>query len=756
MGTKKLIIDGQIFQTEAKDRGMGRYSTRLLQALVSHQHAYHDIEIVLTQSLPVPDALSQQLADAFKGIKLLHLKLATTKSATLEGAIKHNQGVLADYVKKQTEKGFEVDYLIPSLFQEPVVAVFPDNVGKLLVFYDLIPFLYHRRYRPVMNFDNYLKRFKYLFEADMVFTISQTVADDLHTYLGIPREKLVRIDGAAIRSEKTPEKPPVEIPAQFILMPTSDDPRKNNLRAVLGFEEFRSRDHADLKLVITSKIHRRERDYLELFSKNLIFTGNLPEEQLEWLYEHCQAVLFTPEYEGLGLPILEAVEFGKSVACSSISVFKEIAEDSFAYCDHENSTSIADGLARALDSEPDKQAYKRVAEYYTWPKTAERLLAAARRRTPPTPKPKPRLAIFTPDISQASTAARLTAETHASLSEDFDIDYFMDKSVSKSVVRPNFLRFITSVHEAESFGVSSYANYDAVIYHIGATGHEQAIKNALYLPGFMVLHSDDLSQAYHLLAKNGLMSADRLKLEARLSELAKDTRYLTSLASRQLGALSLSDPTQETLRALIPTHRSVIHTGLPVPEPSPTEAVVESPQHQVIAILGRSGSRHDVELAESVAAEPSIHGRLILFIDLDKGEPENIERLSSHEYVSVLGDPTDFELRTALRKVGVLINLGDAGETALTVAECAAQGISVLHSLEALDKLPRLMKNPGTASSKSASGTDLGRRQYVDALRGLVAHRLPTDDPAAKLANELKAGRIKSARQYTKYIGETA
>jgi glycosyltransferase involved in cell wall biosynthesis len=55
-------------------------------------------------------------------------------------------------------------------------------------------------------------------------------------------------------------------------------------------------------------------------------SGDLADEEVEALLAHCSLVLFPSQYEGFGLPILEAAHHGKPVLYCASDVGDEIAE----------------------------------------------------------------------------------------------------------------------------------------------------------------------------------------------------------------------------------------------------------------------------------------------------------------------------------------------------------------------------------------------------------------------------------------------
>jgi glycosyltransferase involved in cell wall biosynthesis len=772
----RLIVDGQIFQTAAKDRGMGRYSACMLRALATVKE-YNSIEVVISKNAPDAKEDERWLKDSFNNVTVTQLDLFRTENHKIEDAFKQNEGVLADHIGKQPQKS---DFLILSLFQEPVVSVFPSGVRKLLLFYDLVPYLYHNRYETSIPFKNYLKRFKYLFEADQIFTISQTVADDLKIYLGMPESRLTCIDGAAIPSASKEVKPELAIPEDFILMPTSDDIRKNNLKAVLGFEEFRITENSNCKLVITSHISPEEQAHLGAFSDNLVFTGNLSDGELDWLYRHCEAVLFVPEYEGLGLPVLEAVEAGKQIVCSSISVFKEMSDDAFCYCDHEDVSSIARAIGKALSSTSPKTAYGAVKRHYTWPKTAKRFEAGlnktGRKETPE----KLKIAVFVPVPHGLSAVGKVVAESHAVMSEYFEIDYFAEPGLSDAQVRPNFLQYVAPMYPAHSFGAKAYQDYEAVIYHIGnGNYHMNSIKNALYLPGYAIIHDTNIQEAYRVLEETGIMAPARLELEAKLdNNNGGRTFRLTSILNRQLGILTHSDYAMQAARSVTRNEIPIVKANLPTAIAS--QPAVKRSGKVTIGLAGIIADIKGVDIIESLAKDPNFKDCIFMVFGFSFTAKETINRLNSYDNMSVITDLTDFEFHSNLDRLDIFVNYrhGYNGETSLSTIEAMRGGVAVVvknigwygelpddvvikvddvseitGTLKTLTKSRDEIKLIG-AKAKEHIKSKFSHEQYVLKLRDLISEaRQSKSNPNGDLAKKISSGKVKTRRQYVNLLG---
>lgn len=61
--------------------------------------------------------------------------------------------------------------------------------------------------------------------------------------------------------------------------------------------------------------------------KNVTLLGIVSEEEKVWLYANCEAFLFPSLFEGFGIPVIEAMQFGKPVFSSQETSLKEIGGD---------------------------------------------------------------------------------------------------------------------------------------------------------------------------------------------------------------------------------------------------------------------------------------------------------------------------------------------------------------------------------------------------------------------------------------------
>jgi glycosyltransferase involved in cell wall biosynthesis len=682
---KTMIIDCQVFQTDALHRGMGKYSMSLLKELPQPVLPHQEVVLLFNKNIAIEPEVLNELSVIYPNAQEVQLELLIPGSRRRNADIaSYNKKVLNSFIEKL---GLEqpVDFLILSLFLSQAFIVFPDNARKLLVFYDLIPYLFESRYKERINYDDYLIHFKTIFEADLIYTISQTIADDMTVYLGIPANKLHNIDGASIdRSHFKSKKPSYNIPGKFILMPTGDELRKNNLNAIKGFSEFNEQHNNAYSLVITSTFGDVSKQELEIYSDKLIFSGNIPGAQLQYLYENADFIFFPSEYEGLGLPILEAMSVNKKIACSNIPVFREISEDALYFFDPTDPSAIAQGLAAALqghDWSEMKAQYKAIIKHYTWKRTAEEFLAghSQLQDVPKVTTNKPRVAVFTPHPSGYSAIGKVVAECHATFSEKFDVDYYFDYTESTTAhVRPDFLSYVANCYDAADFTAHTYEKYDAVVYHIGNSDyHLNTIRNALYLPGYAVLHDTHLQGAFGELKRYGIITDQRMELEELLDKKNKhDTStFLASLVNNQRGIIAHSQYAAKAVQSILAKDVPVSVVNLPTATPVRSHQLRDDKGMQ-IGLAGILAEVKGLPLIEQLATHPEFQQHTFNIFGFSFIKPETLEKLSYLDNVRIFKDPSDFEFQTRLSQLDMLINYRSEyrGETSLTVLEAMRYG----------------------------------------------------------------------------------
>lgn len=171
---------------------------------------------------------------------------------------------------------------------------------------------------------------------------------------------------------------------EFVLAVGTIEPRKNLMALVSVFEEItRARPQSRLRLVIAGG-----RGWLSgpLFDaversparRRIVLTGYLVDEDLRGLYSSCRAFVYPSEYEGFGLPPLEAMSCGAPVVVGRASALAEVAGGAALLVEPHDHSEVARVVLELIEDEGARrrlsEAGRRRASEFSWPRTARMTL----------------------------------------------------------------------------------------------------------------------------------------------------------------------------------------------------------------------------------------------------------------------------------------------------------------------------------------------------------------------------------------------
>ena len=580
-GRRLVVADGQCLQTAAWDRGIGKYSTALLAGLLAAGGDRLDLRIVLSSALPHAER-ADDLRRAFPGVAVDVLDLRWSVAAHGEAA-EHNRSVLDAHLAGLTSAGGDRTFLGLCQLVDTTLCVTPSDPAwrRLAVVYDLIPFMFHRLYlRTAESRTRYLSRVAEMLRADRFLAISRTVADDLTLRLGVAAERVDVLPGGPIahRSAAPADVVPHDDDPPYVLMPTGNDPRKNNRVAILGFARFNARRGDRYRLRVTSHFEPHERADLGGLDPAVEFTGNVPGDRMDALYRGASALLFAPDYEGLGLPVLEAVGSGRPIACSDIAVFRELSTSAFSWFDPHSISGIADALERAVTTEVDRAEYARIAAHHTWERTTAALVAALGRARAPATAERPDVVVVSPSPGTSEWAGASAQLLHAELTRVASPRYVVGPGGGiDREPRPDLL---------SEAGPPPGPGAAPVLVHLDDT--PEALPLALGNPAdVLVLYTASLAHAWEAAVAAGTVPAARLDLERRLDDLAGGSgALLTSVVARARQVLVTGPEVAaalDRLTARLPVPPVVTAWSPPAPVPSHVPALGERRLPHVVA-----------------------------------------------------------------------------------------------------------------------------------------------------------------------------
>ena len=149
----------------------------------------------------------------------------------------------------------------------------------------------------------------------------------------------------------------------YVLLVSTLEPRKNHRGAFAAWLELAQTlgEAAVPRLVcvggrgwLNEDLHQMLRESPALRRMVLILHG-IPDDMLAALYEHCLFALYPSFYEGWGLPVSEALSYGKVPAISRCSSLPEAGGPHARYFDPSDPADIA-ATCRALLDDPTRHA----------------------------------------------------------------------------------------------------------------------------------------------------------------------------------------------------------------------------------------------------------------------------------------------------------------------------------------------------------------------------------------------------------------
>jgi glycosyltransferase involved in cell wall biosynthesis len=110
--------------------------------------------------------------------------------------------------------------------------------------------------------------------------------------------------------------------------------------------------------------------------------GAIPEEEKFWYYKNCLAFVFPSVGEGFGLPVLEAMYFGKPVFLSGLTSLPEVGGDAAYYFNNFDPLCMKkvfeDGMHHYECTQPQQKIIER-AKKFSWKNSANEYLKVYRK-----------------------------------------------------------------------------------------------------------------------------------------------------------------------------------------------------------------------------------------------------------------------------------------------------------------------------------------------------------------------------------------
>jgi glycosyltransferase involved in cell wall biosynthesis len=250
------------------------------------------------------------------------------------------------------------------------------NAKKIMTIHDMNKV--HLKYSKPGSINKYLKRLKKRIDkVDRVVTISQFVANDVIKYFPETANKISVIYNGADKLTADDSHVPLKVPQGpflFTIGLLSVQKGFHLLPALLAGNDY--------ELVISGiETPHKEKIIEEAIKYNcldrVIITGPISDSDKAWYYKNCLAFVFPSIAEGFGLPVIEAMHFGKPVFLSRYTSLPEIGGEAAYYFDSFDPMHMQQVFNNGLVDFSNKDRSNEMVEQankFSWNKAAQEYL----------------------------------------------------------------------------------------------------------------------------------------------------------------------------------------------------------------------------------------------------------------------------------------------------------------------------------------------------------------------------------------------
>lgn len=332
--------------------GIGRYTTEVAQRLLG---SLHDVLLYAHQSLEAQ--IDYSSAERVRTGNLHHPQLGS-----LFAQLRYPRWARAD----------ELDVFWSPRHHLPLAS----SVPAVVTIHDLV-----WRHAPESMFamGRTLERALMppsLKKARAIIAVSDATRTDLVEFMPSIGSKISVIPEAAFTPSQDPPEP---TRSRNILFVSTFEPRKNIPGILRAFARLMAGGNRSHQLTLAGNPGWKQNIASLIEDLGLADRVRIvrPQSQtdLERLYIDCDFLVMPSLYEGFGLPILEAMTFGKPVITSNLSSMPEVAGDAALLVDPTSDEQIATAMRRLIE---DDDLYRTLstrarpqAAKFSWDQAAE-------------------------------------------------------------------------------------------------------------------------------------------------------------------------------------------------------------------------------------------------------------------------------------------------------------------------------------------------------------------------------------------------
>ncbi len=289
-------------------------------------------------------------------------------------------------------------------FLSPVYKI-PEGIRKnhsvkpYVVLHDCIPFLFPEYYPQRTNVVNDVMRTS--LSSDYFFSNSMATQKDYKRLFPVVSDDNSSIIYLAADSKFTPKKENSELERvkkkynlpqekKYVFSLCTLEPRKNLLRAVKSFLTFLEKNKIDDLVWVmggsawVTFVETLKKECVTWNPDVIIRAGYVDDDDLPVLYSNAEWFVYTSQYEGFGLPPLEAMQCGCPVITSNNSSLPEVVGNAGIMIDWDSDEQHVEAYEKYYFNEELRKAFgcraQERVKMFSWEKTVDKIVDVMKER----------------------------------------------------------------------------------------------------------------------------------------------------------------------------------------------------------------------------------------------------------------------------------------------------------------------------------------------------------------------------------------
>lgn len=461
-----IAVDIQpLISPTSKNRGIGNYNVDQIKLLIEKDKENNYIFFNAYNEESIFDILKIDKS-IYSNVTDVHIYTGKTNyliQSEPNGKLKKYERIFGELVKNfLKENKIDVFYFTsPFDYWDIFNIEWFETVATVATVYDIIPYLFPKRYLADKDMKKwYMRIIEFIKKVDRIEAISQSVKDDLIKYLNIAEEKIdviyAGIDKKYVRLNRIEDEEEIRkkygLNGEFIMCTGGADPRKNMNELIVAYSKLPKNLKDNYMLAIVCSLHKEGEVELRAtaekygVSDRVVMTNFVPFDDLLNLYNMTSLMAFPSQYEGFGLPVIEAMACGAKVLTSNNSSLGEIAEGAAILVDPFDIKNIKVGLEEALNRLPlveFEEEMRNKVNLYTWENTVNLTIKSLKKiqlkdhENHSYQEIRKKIAMFTPLPPLKSGISDYSYDIIVALTKYFDIDVYIDDGYNCNEFKDN-------------------------------------------------------------------------------------------------------------------------------------------------------------------------------------------------------------------------------------------------------------------------------------------------------------------------------